>query len=95
MEPTVDGVVDLDRYPVLGAGGPAFRAGVGDARAQLAKTGAVELPGFLLPAGVEALVTEAEALALRAHHSQGVGTAYLEFPDFSLPEDHPRLTWAH
>ena len=30
----------------------------------------------------------------RAHASGGQGTAYLEFPDFSLPADHPRLHFA-
>ncbi len=29
-----------------------------------------------------------------AHASGGQGTAYLEFPDFSLPADHPRLHFA-
>ena len=40
-------------------------------------------------------MADADALAPRAHHSAGEGTAYLEFPDFSLPDDHPRLTWGH
>ena len=68
---------------------------VADARTQLADTGAVELPGFVHEVGVGALVADAEALTPRAHHSAGEGTAYLEFPDFSLPDDHPRLTWGH
>lgn len=37
---------------------------------------------------------DAEVLAPRAHQSGGEGTAYLEFPDFGLPEDHPRLRFA-
>ena len=37
---------------------------------------------------------DADALAQRAHRSGGQGTAYLEFPDFSLPPDHPRLHFA-
>ena len=95
METDVAALVDLDRYPVLDPTGPAYAALVDDARRQLVGTGAVELPGFVHTDGVEALVADAEALAPRAHHSAGDGTAYLEFPDFSLPEDHPRLTWAH
>jgi len=39
-------------------------------------------------------VADAESLAPRAHHSGGQGTAYLEFPDFSLPPEHPRLQFA-
>ena len=95
MGTPVDELVDLDRYPVLDAGGAAFQVMVEGARAQLVDTGAVELPGFLNPTGIVALAADADDLAPRAHHSTGVGTAYLEFPDFSLPEDHPRLTWRH
>jgi hypothetical protein len=67
---------------------------VSQARAQLAALGAAEIPGFITPAGVAALANDADALAERAHHSAGQGTAYLEFPDFTLPEDHPRLHFA-
>ncbi len=95
MEPPVDTLVDLDRYPVLDPNGAVYRAVVEDARAQLKGTGAVELSGFLHAAGIDVLVGDATALAPRAHHSAGEGTAYLEFPEFSLPDDHPRLTWGH
>ena len=56
--------------------------------------GAAEIEGFVSPAGVAELVRDADALARRAHASGGQGTAYLEFPDFSLPADHPRLHFA-
>ena len=95
MGTLVDGLVDLDRYPVLDTASAGFRSVVEDARTQLAGTGAVELAGFLNPTGIDALVDDADAIAPRAHHSSGEGTAYLEFPDFSLPDDHPRLTWGH
>ena len=95
MGPAVDAIIDLVHYPVLDTGGDAFRALVEDARFQLSSTGAVALSGFLNPTGIAALVADADALASRAHHSTGEGTAYLEFPDFSLPDDHPRLTWGH
>jgi hypothetical protein len=88
-------LIDLHRYPVLDAGGDSFEVLVEDARSQLKSTGAVELPGFLTAAGIAALMADADDLAPRAHHSAGEGTAYLEFPDFSLPDDHPRLTWGH
>ena len=93
MGTPVEELVDLQRYPVLDPGGAAYCDLVADARAQLVATGAVELPGFLGPDGVAELVADAEELAPRAHHSAGEGTAYLEFPDFSLPDGHPRLTW--
>ncbi len=83
-------LVDLDRYPVLDLSNPTAREVIAEARAQLAAIGAAELPGFVGPRGVAALVDDAETLAVRAHHSGGLGTAYLELPDFDLPEDHPR-----
>jgi len=69
----------------------ALARSVDAARRQLHDRGAAELPAFVNPAGVAALVADANALAARAHASGGLGTAYLEFPDFSLPADHPRL----
>jgi hypothetical protein len=67
---------------------------VARAQQQLRDRGAAELEGFVSPAGVEDLVRDADELARRAHVSGGQGTAYLEFPDFSLPADHPRLHFA-
>jgi hypothetical protein len=87
-------LVDLERYPVTTRRSDAYRAAVASARRQLAARGAAELPGFVSPSGVVALVSDAEALAARAHPSGGQGTAYLEFPDFALPEGHPRLHFA-
>jgi hypothetical protein len=95
VTPHVEDVVDLARYPVIELDSPAARAVIEEARAQLAHNGAAELPGFVTDAGITALVDDAETLVPRVHHSEGVGTAYIEFPDFSLPEDHPRLTWGH
>ena len=92
MDPAI--LVDLDRYPLLTPGSPSYTATVADGRAQLAAHGAAELSGFVTDQGVDALARDAEALAGRAHRSSGQGTAYLEFPDFSLPPDHPRLHFA-
>ncbi|HLX89625.1 MAG TPA: hypothetical protein VKR22_14365 [Acidimicrobiales bacterium] len=86
-------VVDLDRYPLLAPETEAYRQAVREARAQLEAIGAAEITGFLSVSGVEELLDDAKALAPRAHRSAGQATAYLEVPDFSLPEDHPRLTW--
>ena len=83
-------LVDLARYPVLDLSSRTAVEVVSRAREQLAAIGAAELPGFVDASGVRALVDDAEALAPRAHHSGGLGTAYLEIPDFDAPEDHPR-----
>ena len=87
-------LVDLERYPVLRPEADAYRRVVARARQQLRESGAAEREGFVSPAGVDALARDANALAVRAHASRGQGTAYLEFPDFSLPADHPRLQFA-
>ena len=87
-------LVDLERYPLLEPASAGYRAVVERARREMHDRGAAEIEGFVSPAGVGALVADADALATRAHPSGGQGTAYLEFPDFSLPADHPRLHFA-
>jgi hypothetical protein len=87
-------LVDLERYPLQRPESDAYRRVVAAARHELQARGAAEIEGFVSPAGVATLVRDADALAGRAHASGGQGTAYLEFPDFSLPPDHPRLHFA-
>src|SRR5579884_322479 len=88
-------MVDLDRYPVLDLSGEVARKVIAEARASLAATGAAELTGFVSSEGVAALVADAESLGSRAHHSEGLGTAYLEVPDFDREEGHPRRWSGH
>jgi hypothetical protein len=87
-------LVDLGRYPLQRPESHAYRRVVDQARRGLRDRGAAEIEGFVSPTGVGALVRDADELAARAHASGGQGTAYLEFPDFSLPPDHPRLHFA-
>ena len=87
-------LVDLGRYPLQRPESHAYRRVVDQARRGLRDRGAAEIEGFVSPTGVAALVRDADELAVRAHTSGGQGTAYLEFPDFSLPPDHPRLHFA-
>ena len=88
-------LVDLNLYPLDQPGSSAYRDAVKEAKEQLTSIGAAELQGFLSLTGVSALVADAEELAHRAHLSSGEGTAYLEVPDFALPEGHPRLIWGN
>lgn len=83
-------LVDLDRYPILDLDGDRMRGILDWARAQLRDTGACEVPDFISPRGLAMLVDDARAVAPRAYRSTGVGSAYLEVPDFALPADHPR-----
>jgi hypothetical protein len=75
---------------VLDLDGPKMAKILAWARGQLRETGACEVPEFLTAAGLAAMQADAEALESRAYRSEGYGTAYLEVPDLSLPEDHPR-----
>jgi hypothetical protein len=59
-------------------------------RAQMRATGAAEIPAFVRPEVLDQFVTDARALAPRAHPSGGLGTVYLGFPDESFPLDHPQ-----
>lgn len=83
-------LIDGARYPIEAPDSAALRAVLGWARAELRARGACEVPAFLSPAGLAAVRADAQALAATAYRSEGVGTAYLEVPDFALPEDHPR-----
>jgi hypothetical protein len=87
-------LVDLARYPLLRPNSDEYARVVDQAQAGLRASGAAEIEGFIAPNALAALIADAEALAPRAHRSGGQGTAYLEFPDFSLPDGHPRLHFA-
>ncbi len=88
-------LIDLRRYPIIDLKTDAARELTGHCRAQLDRTGACELPGFLTPAAIELLTREGDALSALAYHSESTGTPYLEIPDRNLPEDHPRRILDH
>ncbi len=83
-------LIDLRRYPIIDLKSDAARALTRHCREQLDRSGACELPGFLTPAAVELLTREGDELSALAYHSESTGTPYLEIPDRTLPEDHPR-----
>jgi hypothetical protein len=82
-------LIDLKKYPIMDLNGAA-RGLTRDCRRQLDETGACQLPGFLTPEAVELLVREGDALASSAYHSVARGTVYLDAPDLSASETHPR-----
>src|ERR1700683_2420353 len=88
-------LIDLQRYPILDLNTEAARELTRDCREQLDRTGAYELPGFLTGEAVSKLTTEADRLSTLAYHSESTGTPYLEKPDPSLPENHPRRIFDH
>lgn len=90
MRNDIADLVDLDRYPIHDPKGRG-RDLVMLCREQLGRIGASNLDGFLLPSAIEAMVAESKTLEPLAHRTRGnKGTAYLEPPDETLPEDHPR-----
>jgi hypothetical protein len=89
-EADIGELVDLAAYPVRDLTSTRGADVIARSRAQLARMGAAELPGFVTPAGVDVLTEDAERLASRAYQSSGVGSAYLDRPDSDLPAAHPR-----
>jgi hypothetical protein len=84
-------LVDLDRYPVHEPEGSEARALVERCREELRADGAVRLDGFLRPAAIELLVTQANAAARLGHPNDERHNCYFDDElDESLPEDHPR-----
>ena len=83
-------LVDLATYPIQDLDAPAARALVARCRAELAATGAAELPGFVAPAGCSRMAKESDALAGRGHFAETRATVYLGLPEKGLPDGHPR-----
>jgi hypothetical protein len=86
-------LIDQDRYPLTAPGSARARSLLEELRRARAATGVAILPGFVRPEAVAHLTREVRELAPRAHHEDvSVGTPYLELPDTSYPEGHPRRT---
>jgi hypothetical protein len=89
-------VIDLERYPVLALDAPRGRAFLAEQRRALAERGVCILPGFVRPQALAQMASDAERLRDRAFlEDVSVGTPYLELPDASFPEGHPRRTNIH
>ena len=88
-------LVDLDRYPIHEPGAP-LRSGVLEAaHRSLADKGVAILPGFVRPPALCRMAEEVSSLVGRAHLEDVWGTPYLELPDESYPEGHPRRARVH
>ena len=83
-------VVDLDTYPIHDLQSACGQALVEACRQELARTGACNLPGFITPTAVAAMVALAEALRDKAWSSSQPHTVYFEPIDTSVPPEHPR-----
>ena len=83
-------VVDLDTYPIHALQSARGQTLVQACRQELARTGACNLPGFITPAAVAAMVELAEALRDKAWSSSQPHTVYFEPVDQNVPPQHPR-----
>jgi hypothetical protein len=88
-------VADLRRYPIDQPGSAGYRAVVQACREQLRDRGVAQLDGFLTPAAVREMITEAGRLADRAWASDQSHTVYFEPPDDSAGAAHPRALLQH
>lgn len=83
-------LIDLDRYPIDRLRTDAGQALIDRCRADLAATGASQLDGFLQPAGIDRLVSEALSVSGGAFPNTAVHNVYFEDVDETLPEDDAR-----
>ena len=83
-------IIDLERYPIHDVTGTRREEVIAEARAGLHSIGAAELPGFLSPTGLQAVLDDAVTVEPAAHRHAGPATAYLGLPDTEQPEGHPR-----
>jgi hypothetical protein len=84
-------MIDVDRYPVHDLGSPRTRKLIEACQAQLATSGSCVLDGFLTAQAITATSDEARSLTPLAHRTPNSrSTAYLEAPDETYPEGHPK-----
>lgn len=83
-------LIDLERFPIDRLEGAEGAELVARCREMLQRTGACQLHGFVLPAVVEELVSEAEALRPQAHRTDDTHNAYFEPDDAGLDPADPR-----
>jgi len=89
----LDGIVDLDRYPLHDLDGPVGVALVDQVRAELDDAGCATIPGFLTESALGEVAAElarsASHVAIRTHH----GTVYARTDlEAELSRDDPRCT---
>lgn len=82
-------LVDLGRYPIDLPDSVAYERLLADLSRELAEDGCAVLPGFVHAAGIARLVSEADGVSARAHHSSARTNAYFSKDDPRLSADHP------
>ena len=88
-------LVDLDRYPIEVLDSRAAQQVIADARQSLAERGVAILPGFVRAEAIQQIARDALELQTQSHLEDVWGTPYLDLPDESYPEGHPRRAMTH
>jgi hypothetical protein len=83
-------IVDLGRYPIAHLAAARARRLVEDCRRELAARGACQLPGFMRPEAVQAVVGEAGALGHLVHRTQAAHNVYFTEAEPGLAAGDPR-----
>jgi len=87
MNDAAEGLVRLDRYPILGTADR--RPLVEGARRRIAETGCALFPGFVTEAALAGMVTEANAAYERSFRREVSLPAYEKAPLEDVPISHP------
>lgn len=88
----MDGIVDLERYPIDRPGQQSWQALIDDCRAKLTADGLVNLPGFICDTGCAAAVGEvAPLLEGAAFTHTREHNIYFQDSVAGLADDHPAL----
>ncbi|EWH01512.1 HalD/BesD family halogenase [Halomonas sp. BC04] len=87
---SIDGLVDMVRYPICDLDSEAGRELVASCRRQLDQDGCVVLKRFVPDDALARLESETERLSPQAHYNQIETNPYNSDGDPSLPGSHPR-----
>ncbi|MCK0746352.1 HalD/BesD family halogenase [Chromohalobacter nigrandesensis] len=86
----LNGLIDLERYPIDQLDGERGRALIEQCREQLGEDGCVVLKGFVPDEALTRLERETERLSPEAHYNQTETNPYNSDGDPSLPASHPK-----
>ncbi|MEG3081431.1 hypothetical protein R3F64_16355 [Halomonas sp. 5021] len=86
----LEGLIDLERYPLNELSSPAGKTFIADCRRQLEEDGCVVLKNFVPEAALARLERETERLSPDAHYNQTETNPYNSDGDASLPDTHPK-----
>jgi hypothetical protein len=86
--------IDTDSYPIHDRGSQRYWDLVNLYRQQIADVGCAVIKDFVRPEALERMRGETTDLAPRAHYNNTYTNPYNSADDPSLPEDHPKRTFA-